>query len=174
MTHDAPADSRPTASRPRATRAMVLALALVASACGYTFAGGAPPQLVAISVAANETMRQRLELPLTRALQEALVVYSSMRPSDRGRADAVLEVALTDAKNRVLVSGRPQPLSEGSLALAVDVRLVDARSGETLRRFALADRAEFRVAVGEDEAAAAREAAIDLARKIVLGLEADF
>lgn len=161
-----------------ATRAWAASLAALAmlgtSACGYTFGGGAAQQTVAITVAGNDTMRERLELPLTRALQEALVVYSQMRPTDRARADAILEVDITDAKNRVLVAGRPQPLSEGSIALAVRVRLLDAHSGDTLRRFELTDRAEFRIAVGEREVDAVREAASDLARKIVLGLEADF
>lgn len=158
----------------RPARSATLALLLLASACGYTFGGGAEPRSVAIAVAGNETFRQRLELPLTRALQEALVVYSPMRPTGRDRADAILQVDISDARNRVLVAGRPEPLSEGSLALAVEVRLLDAHTGQTLKKFKMADRAEFRVAVGEGEADAAREAAIDLARKIVLRLEADF
>jgi hypothetical protein len=158
-------------ARPRSLP--LAALCVLAPACGYTF-GDATMRTVAITVAGNETMRQRLELPLTRALQEALVVYSTMRPTDRHRAEAILEVDITDARNRILVVGRPEPLSEGSLAIAVAVRLLDAGTGETLRQFELTDRAEFRVAVGESEADAAREAAIDLARKIVLGLEADF
>ena len=154
------------------TRAPLCCLLL--AACGYTFGAQPDVQTVALQVAGNATMRQRLELPLTRALQEALVVYSRMRPAARDRADALLVVDVDDARNRVLVSGRPEPLSEGSLALAVAVRLVDARSGDTLRQFRVTDRAEFRVAVGEGEADAIREAAVDLARKIVLGLEADF
>jgi len=155
-------------------RRLAPALAVSLSACGYTFGAGDGPQTVAVTVAGNQTMRQRLELPLTRALLEALVVYSPLRPSDRAHADAVLEVEIADARNRVLVAGRPEPLSEGSLALAVTVRLLDARTGDTLRQFRVTDRAEFRIAVGEGEADAVREATVDLARKIALGLEADF
>ena len=149
-------------------------LCLWLPACGYTLGSTTEVRTVAIQVAGNETMRQRLELALTRALQEALVVYSPLRPAARDRADAILEVTIEGARNRAVVVGRPEPLSEGSLALAVSVRLVDARSGENLRQFRVQDRAEFRAAVGETESDAVREAAIDLARKIVLGLEAEF
>ena len=72
------------------------------------------------------------------------------------------------------MSGRPEPVSEGAIALAASVRLVDAATGRVLRRFRVIDRAEFRVAVGEGEADAIREATTDLARKIVLGLEGGF
>lgn len=164
-----------TGARTRRCRSrLALLLSAFLPACGYTFPSAPPAQTVAVQVVGNETMRQRLELSLTRALQEALVIYSPMRPAAKDRAEAVLEVDIQDARNRVLVSGRPEPLSEGSLALAVNVRLVDARSGECLRQFKVTDRAEFRVAVGEGESDAVREVATDLARKIVLGLEADF
>jgi hypothetical protein len=129
---------------------------------------------VAVRVAGNETFRQRLELPLTRALQEALVVYGGYRPAARGEADAILEVTLEDGQNRALVTGRPEPLTEGSLTLVVRVRLLSPSQIEPLVDRKIVDRAEFRVAVGEGEADAIREAATDLARQIVLGLEADF
>ncbi len=147
---------------------------LLAAGCGYTLGHGDAARTVAIQVGGNETTRQRLEIQLTRALQEALVTYSRMRPAGHGDADATLTVDLQDARNRVLVAGRPEPLSEGSLSLAVAVRLVDNRSGEVLEQFKLTDRAEFRVAVGEGEAQASGESTFDLARKIILGLEGDF
>lgn len=158
--------------RPLVTVVALLSF-LLSAGCGYTI-GHTHVRTVALQVAGNETMRQRLELPLTRALQEALVVYAQLQPTTKDRADAILEVDLADARNRALVVARPEPLSEGSLALSVHVRLVDARNGEPIRTFTVQDRAEFRAAVGERESEAIREATIDLARKIALGLEADF
>lgn len=150
------------------------ALLLLTAGCGYTLGHGDAARTVAIQVGGNETTRQRLEIQLTRALQEALVTYSRMRPAGRADADATLTVDLQDARNRVLVAGRPEPLSEGSLSLAVVARLVDNRSGELLKQVKITDRAEFRVAVGEGEAQAIGESTFDLARKIILGLEGDF
>jgi hypothetical protein len=147
---------------------------LVLAGCGYAVPQRREVQTVAVRVAGNETFRQRLELPLTRALQEALVVYGGYRPAARGEADAILEVTLEDGQNRALVTGRPEPLTEGSLTLVVRVRLLSLSQIEPLVDRKIVDRAEFRVAVGEGEADAIREAATDLARKIVLGLEADF
>ncbi len=156
------------------TRWTVGLLASVLSACGYATPDRREVRTVAVQVAGNATFRQRLELPLTRALQEALVVYGGYRPAPRGGADAVLEVAIEDGQNRALVTGRPEPLTEGSLTMVVHVRLVSHTAAQPLVDTRFVDRAEFRVAVGEDEAAAIRESAADLARKIVLGLHADF
>jgi len=161
-------------ARPRATALAVVALAALCAACGYTLPVEDRTQAVALQIAGNATMRQRVEIPLTRALGEALVVYSPRRLAARDAADVILEVDIEDARNQLLVSGRPEPVSEGAIALAASVRLVDAATGRVLRRFRVIDRAEFRVAVGEGEADAIREATTDLARKIVLGLEGGF
>ena len=161
----------------RASACIALLLAatgLLAAGCGYSAPSRRDVRTVAISVVGNQTFRQRLELPLTRALQEALVVYGGYRPGGVNDADAILEVELADTENRALVTGRPEPLTEGGITLAVRVRLLPAAGAEPIVETKIADRAEFRVAVGETEADAIREAATDLARKIVLGLEADF
>lgn len=155
-------------------RNLTLAMLGLLGGCGYDVGHRNEPRSVAIEVGGNDTTRQRLEIQLTRALQEALVTYSRMRPAATGHADATLRVDLRDGRNRVLVAGRPEPLSEGSLSLAVTARLTDNRTGEIIRQFDLTDRAEFRVALGETEASAIRESTFDLARKIILGLEGDF
>jgi hypothetical protein len=155
----------------------MLAATWAALGCGYTAgydASRSGPRTVAVRIAGNETFRQRQEQLLTRELAQAVTVYSSMRPTTFAAADAILEVDIVDIRTRPLVQGRPEPMTEGALAYAVSARLVDRRSGAVLRERRVLDRAEFRTSVGENEASAGQEAAADLARKIVLALEADF
>jgi hypothetical protein len=153
------------------------AAALLAAACGYA-AGldlrGEGVRTVAVAVAANDSFRQRLEIPLTRALLELLPIHTGLQPAAESTADARLEVHILDIRGRSLVQGVQDPVREGSLDFRVRARLVERASGRTLRDRTIVDRAEFRAPVGEDERSAARESARDLARKIVLALEPDF
>lgn len=158
-------------------RRAALCLVLLVAACGYQ-AGldlrDEGVRRVAVRVVGNETFRQRLEIPLTRELQEALVVHSNVVPASVAEADAVLEVDIADVRNRTLVQGAQVPIREGALEFALDARLVATDGGRVLRDRRILERAEFRVPVGENLDSATREAVRDLARKIVLSLEADF
>lgn len=157
----------------------VLTAALLAG-CGYSVGyadyGGAGRR-VALHVAGNRTLRQRLELPLTRALQEQLPVHTGFVPVGPEDAEAILEVEIVDVGNRSMAGPgrgplqRGVPVREGAVEYAVAARLRDAATGRVLRETRVLDRAELRIAVGETEASAVDEASFDLARKIVLGLE---
>jgi hypothetical protein len=149
-------------------------LPLLLAGCGYTTGyEGIPPgvRTVAVEVVANDTWWQRREIPLTRAVVAALSEHAGKAPAPRAAADARLLVTIEDVHTRPLVGGTP--LQEGSVRIAVHVRLV-GRDGATLRERRILDQAEFRTPVGETLAGAERESLQDLARKIVLALEADF
>lgn len=161
--------------RPTATAAA--AAALFASACGYSFGTGLPEsgvRTVALLVVGNETYRQRLEAELSAALSRELPVSTDLMLADRRSADATLQVVITDARERTLVSGsRSDPVREGALEAAVTMRLV-GRNGEVLIERLLLDRTEFRDPIGEDLTTARAELVEDLARKITLALESGF
>lgn len=151
-------------------------LALLPAACGYTAGYDPLPggvRTVAIEVVSNDTWWQRRELQLTRDLQTALVEHCAARPAAPGAADALLRVQIDDLRSTTLVTGQ-DPVLEGALRFQVTVRLVDRRSGRTLRERRILDQAEYRTSIGETQDSATREASADLARKIVLALEADF
>jgi hypothetical protein len=80
-------------------------------------------------------------------------------------------VTIEEIHTRPLVGGTP--IQEGAVRFAVHVRLV-GRDGATLRERRVLDQAEYRTAIGETLETAERESLQDLARKIVLALEADF
>ena len=154
-----------------------LLLPLLAGACGYTFGSGLPEagvRTVALTVVGNDTARQRLEAELSAALARELPISTDLRLADRSRADAILEVRITDVQERTLVPGvTSAPVEEGSLAAAVRMRLV-RRDGSVVLERTLLDRTEFRDPIGEDLTSARDELVGDLARKIALALEAGF
>lgn len=158
-------------------RRPVILLPLVAvAACGYTFGSGLDRlgvRTIALDVVGNDTFRQRLEAELGAALARELPVSTDLVLADRRSADAILNVVLTDADERTLVSGaRTDPVREGAFAAAVWVRLV-GRDGRLVLERRITDRTEFRSPIGEDLTSARSELVEDLARKIALSLEAD-
>jgi len=150
---------------------------LLAASCGYSFGSGLPQKgvhTVALQVVGNETARQRLEAELSAALARELPISSDLRLADRSRADAILEVDVTDVRERTLIPGSGNTrVTEGALAAAVRVRLV-RRDGAVLLERTLLDRTEFRDPIGEDLSSARAELVADLARKIALALETGF
>jgi Lipopolysaccharide-assembly len=149
------------------------ALALFATACGYTFGSGLHRhgvRTVALEVVGNDSYRQRLEAELSSALARELPVSSDLELADRSRADAILQVVLTDVTERTLIAGlQNTPVGEGAFEGRVWARLV-RRSGEVLLDRRILDRTEFRSPIGEDLGSARRELVEDLARKIALAL----
>lgn len=146
-------------------------------ACGYSFGTQLSQQgirTVAVRVVDNETFRHRLEIPLTRQINNELVNLTDLVPASEATADAVLVVEIADAFERTLVIGdsTTAPVQEGALVMRVNSRLIQG-DREVIDRQIL-DQAEFRVPIGETLESATAELVFDMARKIVLSLETDF
>ena len=167
-------------------RAAATLLAGLLGACGYTTGTGLSErgiESVAFQVVGNESYRQRFEVEISRYLARELPVTTDLRLATRADADAVLQVVLTDARERTAVIGvrdRQNPSAinyprtrEGALLGAVTVRLV-GRDGTVHIDRQLRDRTEFRSPLGENLTSARAEMAEDLARKIALALESNF
>jgi hypothetical protein len=163
--------------RVRTTATVVPLLAVLAVAgCGYTMGFDEPTggvRTIAVAVVDNRTFRQRIEIPLTRAIHEAIPIYSGLRLASHSTADRILSAELQDIRGRNLVPGSP-PVREGALDFAVLVRLTERTTGTVLVEREIIDRAEFRSTIGENQTSAQAEAVSDLARKIVLALEGKF
>jgi hypothetical protein len=175
------------------THGGLLCVALLAAAslssCGYTFGTGLSDygiRTVAFQVVGNQSYRQRLEVEISRFLARELPVTTDLTLADRSTADAVLQVVLSDVRERTVVTGRPTTRSpgeapvydyarvrEGALEGAIVLRLIGSDGTVQLERHLL-DRTEFRAAIGENLTSARAELAEDLARKIALALESDF
>ncbi len=147
--------------RRRIARLGAVAALLSLAGCGYSVGydnAGPPGRRVAVDVAGNSTFRQRLEIPLTRALVDAVPVYSNMQLSGHRDADQILQVNIENIEGRALVRAGTTPVREGALDYRVRAKLIDARTGEVLKDEIVLDRAEFRIPVGETEASAVAEA----------------
>ena len=169
-------------SRAACAVATTLLYGLLLGSCGYTAGTGLSEygiRTVAFQVVGNDTYRQRLEVEISRNLARELPVTTDLILADRSTADAVLEVSLTDTRERTIVTGRPDGsaayprVREGALESAVWLRLV-ARDGTVVLERRILDRTEFRAVIGENVTTARAEIAEDLARKIALALETDF
>ncbi len=166
--------------------ALTTLTAIGMGSCGYTQGTGLQQQgirKVAFQVVGNETYRQRLEVDLSRYLSRQLPVATDLILSDRSSADAVLQVVLTNARERTIVTGRPTAnappdptysrVREGAIEGEVLLRLVGMDGTIKLER-RLLDRTEFRAAMGENLTTARNELTEDLARKIALALQTNF
>ena len=166
--------------------ALQVAICCALSACGYTVGTGLAErgiESVAFQVVGNESYRQRFEVEINRYLSRELPVTTDLRLARRDQADAILQVVLTDARERTAVIGvrdpaNPQDRSyprtrEGVLLGAVTVRLI-GRDGTVHIDRQILVRTEFRAPLGENLTSARAEMAEDLARKIALALESDF
>lgn len=162
--------------------ATMLLTGLLCGSCGYTAGTGLSEygiRTVAFQVVSNHTYRQRLEAQISSELARQLPL-TGLILADRATADAVLEVTLTDVRERTIVTGRPigndpafPRVREGALESAVWMRLV-GRDGTVYLERRLLDRTEFRATIGENMTSARAELAEDLARKIASALETDF
>ena len=168
------------------SRTLLLLALLLPTACGYSVGTGLSDRgirTVAFQVVGNESYRQRLEVEINRFLSRELPVTTDLQLARRSEADAVLQVVLTDARERTAVIGLRDPaatqdtnfprIREGVLQGAVRLRLV-GRDGTVHIDRQLLDRTEFRAPLGENLTSARAEMAEDLARKIALALETDF
>jgi hypothetical protein len=157
---------------------LAAAATLLGSGCGYTFGSGLQEQgvhTVALRVVGNESYRQRLEADLSFEVSRQLYAGSDLLPATADVADAIIEIVITDDRERTLVPGsRADPVREGSEETAVRMRLLSRRTGKVLLARNLLDRAEYRTPIGEDLTSARKELVRDLARKIALALEAGF
>jgi hypothetical protein len=153
-------------------------LPLCAWSCGYTMGSGLAEkgvQTVFLRYVGNETYRQRLEVELSRALARELPVSAGLLPATEAEADSVLEVEISDERERTLVPGsRLDPVREGAFEVKVKVCLRRRSDGSILVQRELAERTEFRSPIGEDLTSARAEMVRNLARKIGLSLEGAF
>ena len=156
----------------RRPRRSLAGIALVLAACGYT-AGVRMPGDVrsgAVPIFGNETFRRGLEYDLTAAVARAFLDRTGLRVAPVSEAEAVVRGRILRATTPVLVEGGPDRLLEAAALLAVEIELVETRSGRTLARMTVTDRAETASVRGETRAGAFRESIDTIAERIVLGL----
>lgn len=132
-----PDPDSPSRAAGLARAALVLALALLASACGYRVAGRgsrlpAAWKTIAVPALANRTSRYRIEQRLTEALVRELLARTSYHiVQDENAADAVLHGEVTGIETSGVLfdtnTGRATTLL---VTLRVSARLADRAAGK--------------------------------------------
>lgn len=161
--------------RATALRPALAALALLAS-CGYS-AGPltrSTDRRIHLPIFVNQTFYRDLEIGLTQQVEKELASRPGISIVPSERADIVLAGTIVDFSQHVLSEDPQDRVRESSVLTRVRIEVRDPRSGTVRRAFEVSDRAEFLTESGETIVSAARESFVDLARKIVDGLEGDF
>lgn len=149
--------------------------------CGYRVAGGRelyPDGIatVAIPTVANETHHRGSTEQLTAALVGHLESRTPYRVESTSRADAVLEVTITDIRRRTTSRDRGTALPEEQLLVVLaDVLWKDLRNGTVLLRLDNFEQtAALYPTLGESDFFASQEAAEQLAMGIVEAMGDDW
>ena len=120
----------------------------------------------------NRTFYRDFEVELTRQVQKELSSRPGFFIVPREQADIVLQGTILDFRQRVLSEDNRDWVRESSATTTVRIEVRDRRHSErVLRSYEITDRAEFFLARGESLATATSESFLDLARRIVDGLE---
>ena len=163
------------------SRATVLAVALLATACGYRFErdrgvtptpDGALPK-VAVLPFDTTSFRRGLEITLTQLVDTELRSRTGRAPYPPDQADLLLGGTIVRADERVISENTNDVIVQSSFLVTVEVELTDRASGRVLGTYKLTEREPYSDRAGrirtEQQAAAA--ALRDLAERIVYLLE---
>jgi outer membrane lipopolysaccharide assembly protein LptE/RlpB len=160
----------------RVAWAVVLAVAVGVSGCGYSLRASLPANIktVHVPVLQNRTQEPGIEDFVTQALTQALVTSGMARISSSPElADGILEGAIIGYNLTSLAFDRATNVTQYRLQLALSLSLKDRRTGDVIwRQERMEDRADFPVSgqvtqtlVREQDAV--RRAAVDISRAIV-------
>lgn len=176
MNHSVPA--RPDRSIAAALAVVLSACAWFASGCGYMVGGAYAPEVRTVHVPTftSDSFRRDMELQLTEAVQQQIQLRTPYRLAKPPHADTRLEGRIVSIDKRVENQNRFDDPRELELAIGIEVRWVDARSGQVIgsREFPVAAplaqlmvQTSFAPEAGQSLATASQQAVDQLARQIV-------
>jgi hypothetical protein len=162
-------------------RQALLAVALLAAACGYRFerdrslhasADGTIPK-VALKPFDTTSYRRGLEITLTQLVDDELRSRTGRAPYAPEEAEILLGGTITRADERVISEDTRDVIVQSSFLIDVEVELRDPASGNVLGTYKLTEREPFSDQVGRirTEQEAALAALRDLSERIVYLLE---
>ncbi len=154
----------------------ILALALLASGCGYSTKPLRHEDVatVALPIFKNDTVRRQHEFFLTDAVARMIQSRTRYRLADAERADVILEGEIADYETPGLVEGRDDQLVESQVSIRLVVTIRDRVSGAVRYQGTRTEVAPFSGRRGESEDTARFEAYERLARWVVTTLETGF
>ena len=152
---------------------MLVLFALI-SGCGYTTKSLISRNInsVYIPIFGNYTFRSGLEFDLTTALKDEIMNKTKLRIAKKENADTILTGRIIIFSEGVMSSNAKDNIVESSVAISVNVALMDRRTGRGLASMdGLTNSAAYVVPRGENINTATEECLEGLAEKIVSQLE---
>jgi hypothetical protein len=122
----------------------------------------------------NETFYRDVQFELTEELVNEILSSPGLHLSSKDEAEIHLTGRVLEVTQNVLSEDRQQDPTSSSSAVTVEISVVDARSGDVLKKRRLTEKGYSVPARGEDLQFARREAFRYLARDIVRELEEEF
>jgi len=152
-----------------------LALAALVGGCGYSVSGNLPSHVktVAVPIFKNKTQEPAVENVITAAVVSAFVTSGRLKVVPAEAADSILEGEITGYSIDSIAFNPQINVTEYRLRVTVNIRFRDMRQSTMLwTQDGLEERANFRVQgqVSDTiarEDVAARQAAVDIGRRIV-------
>lgn len=155
--------------------AVLLALAVLLSGCGYTVNGTLPSHIntVAVPIFQNRTAEPAIEGFITRAVVQAFSTNGRLKVVGTGQADAVLHGEIIGYSVTSIAFDQDSNVRQYRLVVTVNLRMRDVRRNTMLfRQDAVREQADFRVqgtvsqTISREETAL-QAAAVDIGRSIV-------
>jgi outer membrane lipopolysaccharide assembly protein LptE/RlpB len=155
--------------------AVLLALAVLLSGCGYTVNGTLPSHIntVAVPIFQNRTAEPAIEGFITRAVVQAFSTNGRLKVVGTGQADAVLHGEIIGYSVTSIAFDQDSNVRQYRLVVTVNLRMRDVRRNAMLfRQDAVREQADFRVqgtvsqTISREETAL-QAAAVDIGRSIV-------
>ena len=157
--------------------ALALALAALSTGCGYSVGlrGNLPAHIktVAVPIFTNQTQEPAVENVITAAVVNAFVTSGRLKVVPIDEADSILEGTITGYNLELIAFSSNINVTEFRVRVQVNIRFRDVRENTMLwKQDGLEERADFRVQgqVSDTiarEDSAARQAAVDIGRRIV-------
>ena len=152
----------------------VLVLLALITGCGYTTKSLINRNInsIYIPIFGNDTFRSGIEFDLTTALKDEIMTKTKLRIAKKENADTILTGGIVVFSEGVMSSNAKDNIVESSVAISVNVALMDRRTGRGLASMnGLTDSAAYVVPRGENINTATEECLAGLAEKIVSQLE---
>ena len=155
-----------------AARVAVGPLLLALGGCGWHTGLVAPEGVDSLGVAyfVNETPEPDIEVELAREMVRSVTKHMDTRVRGVGEADALIRGTITDYRRRPGIRSDENRLAETGVRIAVRAMLVDATTGEILRRAETGIWSNFAIDDLDNEVDARTRALRYLADQVVLDL----
>ncbi len=152
-------------------------LITILSSCGYTTRSLLRQDFesIYIPIFDNDTFRRGLEFGLTESVKDEILFRTQLKIVDKEDADVILYGKITNIEERVIVENIVDDIVEGRVAVFLDIKLVNARTGRNvIERKGMLWRAEYIGKRGEGVSTTQNEAFVDMAERIVNLMEEDW